>query len=155
LRWLLGGLALVASLAIALLVARKTETPAPAPARVAAPVETSQPLPPPAAPAASLPPVASADPEAERRAEIRARLEASIAEHLPDLKLSSDELDAAADALVRLRAARRELAALPRTPENAARLRELTAAIGAAYADFEYVVELDPAEFTERVEEDE
>lgn len=150
-RWLLGGLALAAGLAVALFVARQQAAP-PERAPEAAPVET---LPIAPAPAAPRPPVPSADPEEERRAAIRARLEASIAEHLPDLKLSSDEVDAAADALGRLRAARRELAALPRTPENAARLRELTAAIGAAYADFEYVVELDPAEFTERVEEDE
>jgi hypothetical protein len=98
---------------------------------------------------------APADPEAERRVAIRARLDASLTEHLPELKLSSEELDAATDALMRLRAARRELAELPRTPENAARIRELKAAIGTAYADFEYVVELDPAEFTERVEGDE
>ena len=111
-------------------------------------------MPAPAAPAA---PTEAAGPEAERRAAIRARLEASIAEHLPDRKLSSDQLDAATDALLRLRAARLELAALPRTPEHAERLRELTAAIGEASADFEYVVDLDPAEFTERVsrEEDE
>ena len=94
------------------------------------------------------------DPEQPLREEIRAWLEAAIAEKLPDLKLSSDQLDAATDALLRLRAARREMRALPRTPENAERLEELRETMGDASADFEYVVELDPVEFTELVEEE-
>jgi len=95
------------------------------------------------------------DPERALRTRIRARLEASLAERLPDLALSASELDAATDALLRLRRARLELRALGRTPENASRLRELRAEIGEASADFESVVELDPIEFTERVSEDE
>jgi hypothetical protein len=132
--------------------------PAAVPAPLAAAPTPSAPLP--VEPVAPLPPVepveppASVDPETARRVAIRTWLEASITEQLPELKLSSDELDAATDALMRLRAARRELTALPRTPETGERIRELTHAIGAAYADFEYVVELDPADFTELLEED-
>jgi hypothetical protein len=37
------------------------------------------------------------------------------------------------------------LAATPRTPENAERLQEAREAVGAASADFEYLVDVDPA----------
>ena len=134
--------------------ASRPRAPSPAPlASPARPPESPLPRPEGAAPqpAASIPgePTDPAPPLAE---ELRAWLEAAIAEKLPDRKLSSDQLDAATDALLRLRAARREMRALPRTPENARRREELREALGEASADFEYVVELDPAEFTELVE---
>src|SRR5699024_4437896 len=70
--------------------------PAPAPERTAA-VRESIPSAPPA-PATRVPaPSAAVDPAAARRAELRARLESDLAEHLPDRKLSSDQLDAATD----------------------------------------------------------
>jgi hypothetical protein len=123
-----------------------------------APEPEPPPAPAAAAPRAEAPPepaplgeprAAPADP---RREAVRARLARDLAAHFPDRKLSSDEIDAAADALMRLRAARLELNELPRTAENAERIRSLTREIGEAYEDFEYVVELDPAEFTERVD---
>jgi hypothetical protein len=155
LRRALLGLALAAALGVALLLTRPSAPP-PEPVRPPEPADAPPTAPPTApAPSRATAPAAPADEEAERRTEIREELEASIAEHLPDLKLSSDQLDAASDALLRLRAAHLELAALPRTPENAERLRELTQAIGQASLDFEYVVGLDPAEFTERVSEEE
>jgi hypothetical protein len=127
--------------------------PPPAPA-AAAPRAEAPPEPAPlgeprAAPADPRREAAPADP---RREAVRARLARDLAAHFPDRKLSSDEIDAAADALMRLRAARLELNELPRTAENAERIRSLTREIGEAYEDFEYVVELDPAEFTERVD---
>jgi hypothetical protein len=154
LRRALLGIALAAALAVVLLLTRSSAPP-PEPVRTTAP-EAAAPEAPAVAPAPSAAPAAAepVDAEAERRAEMRAQLEASIAEHLPDRKLSSDQLDAATDALLRLRAAHLELAALPRRPENAERLRELTEAIGQASLDFEYVVDLDPVEFTERASED-
>jgi hypothetical protein len=155
LRQAVGGLALAVALGAALLVARSSAPP-PEPVRPAVP-RAAAPEAVPAAPAPPVPsePAAPADAEAERRTEIREELEASIAEHLPDRKLSSDQLDAATDALLRLRAAHLELRALPRRRENAGRRRELSEAIGQASLDFEYVVGLDPAEFTERVSEEE
>ena len=129
------------------------EPDAPAARAPRAPPAVAPPAPAPApeASAAPLPAAPPAEPPDDRRVEIRARLERDLAAHFPELKLSSDEIDAAADALVRLREARLELALLPRTPEHGERRRELLREIGRAYEDFEYVVELDPAEFTERV----
>jgi hypothetical protein len=111
-------------------------------------VRRPQPPPPPAptAPAPSL-----ATPAQEPRAALRAQLVAALEGPLTDHKLSSDEIDAATDALLRLREARRELAALPRTPENAERLRELRDAVGTAMGDFEYLLDLDPAELSELI----
>jgi hypothetical protein len=148
-RWLLlGGVTL---LAFAVGVGREVfEEPAPPPAArepAPAPVPNAAPSP---APAPRREP--AAPPSDPRREAVRARLEADLAAHFPELKLASDEVDAATDALMRLRAARLELNKLPRTPENAERMEALLREIGEAYEDFEYVVELDPAEFTERVE---
>jgi hypothetical protein len=82
---------------------------------------------------------------------VRALLERDLADHFPERKLSSDQLDAATDALMRLRAARLELNALPRTAENAARLRELKEELARASADFQYEVGVDPITFTDEV----
>jgi hypothetical protein len=150
-RWiLLGG---CAALAFAIGIARglREEPPAPEPMHAATEPSTPPPptAPPPTAPSASPEAAAPSDP---RREAIRAKLAADLDTHFPELKLSSDEVDAAADALMRLRAARLELDALPRTPDNGERVHELVREIGRAYEDFEYVIELDPAEFTERVD---
>ena len=117
-------------------------TPASAPSASPAPAVPPQPAPAPDGAEAQAPP--------SRRDAVRALLEQSLAEHFPDRKLSSDEIDLATDALMRLRAARLELKALPRTAENAERIRELTAELGQASADFEYLVDVDPITFTER-----
>ena len=128
--------------------------PASAPARPAGEPARARPPPPalPAPGAAPPPEPGSVEVPAppSRRDAVRALLEQSLAEHFPDRKLSSDEMDLATDALMRLRAARLELNALPRTAENAARIRELTTELGQASADFEYVVDVDPITFTER-----
>jgi hypothetical protein len=148
-RWLLlGGAAL---LAFAVGVARgMLEPPEAAPPRApAAAAAVPEAAPPPAPAPIEAPAPAPLD---LRREAVRARLEADLAAHFPELRLSSDEIDGATDALMRLRAARLELKALPRTPENAERIAALRREMGEAYEDFEYVVELDPAEFTERVE---
>ena len=127
-----------------------SEEPPPPPEREAAPARTSEIPTPPQAAAGPEPESAEAPTAGTRRDAVRTLLEADLAEHFPDRKLSSDELDAAADALMRLRAARLELKALPRTRENAERIRELTAELGQASADFEYLVDLDPIAFTEQ-----
>jgi len=82
---------------------------------------------------------------------VRAALADALARHQPSLKLSSEELDAAASALWRLREARLELRALreaPDSPTASERRRALREAIGRASEDFRYHVEMSPAEFT-------
>ncbi len=83
---------------------------------------------------------------------LRAALAEAIAERLPSHKLSSDELDRLADAAFRLRQAQRALRALPATSEHAERRRALREEIAAAGADFEYVLEMTPGEFTAQVQ---
>jgi hypothetical protein len=145
--WLAGA----ALLAFAVGIARGLRETEPAVAPELSPGAATAPPPAEAAP----PPTPSALPRAAAvpspEQELRAALEADIARHLPDRKLSSDQLDAAADALVRLRDARRALAALPRTAENASLRRELHDAIAQASADFQYLVDLDPAAFVATV----
>jgi len=145
--WLLAGAAL---LALAVGVVRGLREPLRPAAEAPAAGEPALPERPPAAATAPGPAVAPAPAPASRRDAVRALLEKSLAEHFPDRKLSSDELDAAADALMRLRAARLELRALPRTAENAERLRELEEEMGRAFEDFEYLVDVDPVTFTEK-----
>jgi hypothetical protein len=147
--WLLAGAA-VLSLVVG--VVRGLREP---PARGAEAPAAGEPAPPERPPRAAAAPVpapevAPAPAPPSRREAVRALLEKSLAEHFPDRKLSSDELDAAADALLRLRAARLELRALPRTSENAERLRELSEEMGRAFEDFEYLVDVDPVTFTEK-----
>ncbi len=143
--WLLAGAAL---LALVVGVVRGLREPLPPAAEAPAPGDPALPERPPAA--APAPEVAPAPAPPSRRDAVRALLEKSLAEHFPDRKLSSDELDAAADALMRLRAARLELRALPRTADNAERLRELNEEMGRAFEDFEYLVDVDPVTFTEK-----
>jgi hypothetical protein len=148
--WLL---AAAGVLALALGVVRGLREPVPPVAEAPAAREPAGPgqAPPASAPPAPAPESEAAEaPPPSRRDAVRALLEQSLAEHFPDRKLSSDELDAAADALMRLRAARLELRALPRTPENAERLRELGEEMGRASEDFEYLVDVDPITFTEK-----
>jgi hypothetical protein len=147
--WLLAGAAL---LALVVGVVRGLREPLPPAAEAPAAGEPAPPERPPPAAAAPIPaPEASPGPAPpSRRDAVRALLETSLAEHFPDRKLSSDELDAAADALLRLRAARLGLRDLPRTPENAERLRELNEEMGRAFEDFEYLVDVDPVTFTEK-----
>jgi hypothetical protein len=157
--WLLAGAAL---LALVVGVVRGLREPAPPAAERPAAREAAeaQPAPPAAEPQTPLamppgPAAGTAEPPApvsppSRREAVRALLEQDLAEHFPDRKLSSDELEAATDALMRLRAARLELRALPLTPENAERIRALKEEMGQAALDFEYVVDVDPITFTEK-----
>jgi hypothetical protein len=149
--WLLGSMAL---LAFGIGLARELREPRPESPEPSRPAARAAGLPP--APAASEAGAARLAPRdapasASARDEIRAALEASLAESLPDRKLSSDQLDAATDALLRLSEAQRSLRILPRTRQNAERLAELREAIGQASADFEYVIDLDPARFLQAV----
>jgi hypothetical protein len=145
--WLL---AAAGGLALALGVVRGLREPVPR----AAPPAREPALPEPEPFAGSPPPPAPGAPAApapDERAELAAALAAELAERLPDRKLSSEELDAAAGALLRLRDARRALRELPRTPENAVRRRELGEEMARATEDFEYVMDLDPAAFLRAV----
>lgn len=148
--WLL---AAAGALALAIGVARGLREPVPtasdAPPVHETPVPEAPLAPPP--PAAAPTPGDAAAPAADERAEIAAALAADLAEHLPDRKLSSEEIDAAAGALLRLRDARRALRELPHTPENATRRRELGEEMARAAEDFEYQVDLDPADFLRAV----
>jgi hypothetical protein len=83
---------------------------------------------------------------------IRALLQGAFEFHLPRHKLSSDDYEQLTDAVVRIRAARREMAELTVSVENAERLRELRETLVDALSDFEYVADLSPAEFTELVQ---
>ena len=158
--WLLAGAAL---LALVIGIVRGLREPAPPAAepQAQAPNPSEEPQAPLATPPAPAPETAeppapeTAEPPApvsppSRREAVRTLLEQDLAEHVPDRKLSSDELDAATDALMRLRAARLELRALPLTPENAERIRALKDEMGQASLDFEYVVDVDPITFTEK-----
>jgi len=130
------------------------EPPLPKPPAPAAPadaiaVERGEPAPA-REPETGEPETAAAAAAPTRRSAVRAQLEQSLAEHFPSHKLSSDQLETATDALLRVRAARLELNATPRQPEHAERIRALTAELRQAAEDFEYVVGVDPITFTER-----
>lgn len=133
------------------------DTPAPA---APAPVVTPPPsVPPePVAPSRAAPePVSAAwfDAAGEPSPELmRAALAEAIAEKLPGHKLSSDELDRLAEAAVRLREAQRALRALPQSDAHAAERGVLVEEIRAAGADFAYVLEMTPGEFTAQVQTD-
>lgn len=94
---------------------------------------------------------ASAEPQPDREA-IESFLRAALDAHLPEIRLSSEEIAEAADALARLRRARQELGELEPGAENAERRRALTEQLGRAVDDFRYVLEMSPAEFTARVQ---
>jgi hypothetical protein len=82
------------------------------------------------------------------RALVLASLRSAVERELPSHKLSSDQYDTLADAVLQMRAAREALARLPADAAHAARARELREQLGQAAADFEYVLEMSPAEFT-------
>lgn len=79
-------------------------------------------------------------------------LRGAIETYLPDRKLSTDQYARLADAVETLRGAREELRELDYTAENAERRRELVDALGHAVADFEYILEMSPGEFSDRVQ---
>lgn len=83
---------------------------------------------------------------------IQGALRGAIEEYFPRRKLSSDQLERLTDAVTSLRDSRAELRGLPFTSEAAERRRELVEAIGAATSDFEYILEMSPAEFTAAVQ---
>lgn len=83
---------------------------------------------------------------------VRTTLAEVIEARLPDLKLSDVELDALADATIRMRDARARLRALPKTRENADRREREAMRLADAVGDFSYVAEMTPEEFTRRVD---
>jgi hypothetical protein len=164
--WLVAGAAVVALVAVAVVLWRPAppaDPPRPAPPPSAEPriAEPAPPVPAPApAPAEPVPPGEAEpggsgilDSEGEpTRALVLASLRASIEEHLPSYKLSSEEYDDLADAVLRIRATQQRIRALSLDPENAPRLRSLREDLADAAADFEYVLEMSPAEFSARVQ---
>lgn len=90
------------------------------------------------------------DPDPELEA-IRSTLSDAIAVHLPRLSLSDRELDELASATRRLRDAQAELRTIPETREYADRRATLNRRLENAVADFTYLVDLTPGEFTRRV----
>ncbi len=125
--------------------------PAPAPAIPVAPPPAPRAATPPAAlpPADAIAPDESAVPD---RAFVRQALQEAFAEKLPDRRLSDDDFDKLADAVLRMRAARERMAALSLNRENAAELARLREELTAAVTDFEYVSELTPSAFSALVE---
>jgi hypothetical protein len=85
---------------------------------------------------------------------VRLALADAIEERLPDLKLSAAELDALADATLRLRRAQQTLRELPEDSSKAKARAEARRHLTEAISDFTYVVEMTPAEFSERVQTD-
>lgn len=84
---------------------------------------------------------------------IRRAFESALAESFPDRRLSSDEVEKASSALHRLRETRIEMRALPMEPEHAEERRRLIDEMNEATRDFEDVMDMDPAEFTETAQE--
>lgn len=83
---------------------------------------------------------------------VRAALADALARRYPDLERSPEEIDRAADAVLRIRAAQEALAALPLTLENAGRRLSLREKIQVASAAFREAIGLSPDEFTEGLE---
>ncbi|MDP3936942.1 MAG: hypothetical protein Q8R92_02260 [Deltaproteobacteria bacterium] len=127
--------------------------PAPAPAGTVAPPPAPRvAIPPPAPPPAGA--TSPDEPAAPDRALVREALQEAFAEKLPDRRLSEEEFDKLADAVLRMRAARERMAALSLTRENAAELAQLREDLNTAVTDFEYVSELTPSAFSALVEPD-
>jgi DNA-binding transcriptional ArsR family regulator len=85
---------------------------------------------------------------------VLASLRAAIERKLPGQKLSSEEYDQLAEAVLRMRSVQQQLRGVPPTAENAERLRALREELATAAGDFEYVLEMSPAEFTAQVQPD-
>ncbi len=85
-------------------------------------------------------------------ARVRETLATAIETHLPDLVLSEKELDDLARATLRLRSAQAALRVIPKTREHADRRALERRRLEEAVADFTYLVEMTPAEFTRRVD---
>jgi hypothetical protein len=83
---------------------------------------------------------------------VRYSVASAIEAHLPSYKLSSEQYDALADALVRMRRLRREISEIRRSPEHAKRIAELRTELMRADEDFAYILGMSAAEFTERVQ---
>ena len=102
------------------------------------------------------PATAEADPspvgEEVGRATIRTALEQAFQEHLPDQGLSDADYERLTDAVIRMRAARQELNALPVSAENAEMIRRLREELNEALNEFQAVAGMDAVEFTRRVE---
>ena len=84
----------------------------------------------------------------------RQTLRTAIESHLPGLSLSTNELDDLARATLRLRAAQTALRTIPRTREHADQRALERRRLEEAVADFTYLVEMTPAEFSRRVAPD-
>jgi hypothetical protein len=100
------------------------------------------------------PPGAPIDPAESSFSLVRSTLADAIEAHLPSLKLSGSELDALADATLRMRSAQQSLRTLPERREHAMRRAEARRLLEQAIVDFTYVAEMGPAEFTRRVQPD-
>jgi hypothetical protein len=83
---------------------------------------------------------------------VLASLRAAIETHLPGHKLTDVEYEQLADAILEMRAARQRLRGVPLDAEHAEERRRLREELAGAAADFEYVLEMSPAEFTARVQ---
>ena len=83
---------------------------------------------------------------------VRETLATAVETHLPGLALSDNELDDLAQATLRLRRAQAALRTIPKAREHADQRARERRRLEGAIADFTYLVEMTPAEFTRRVE---
>jgi hypothetical protein len=86
------------------------------------------------------------------RALVREVLEETFESQLPDRRLTREQYEALTDAVLRIRAARRSLAQLSLTPENAQAANRLREELTYALTDFQEVAGLTTVEFTELVQ---
>lgn len=84
----------------------------------------------------------------------RNTLVTTIDEHLPDLKLSETQLDDLTDATLRLRSAQQALREIPITREHAGRRALERERLAEAVADWSYVAEMTPDEWSREVARD-
>ncbi len=82
------------------------------------------------------------------RAFMRSAFESAVAEHFPDRRLSSDEVERVTDSLMDLREAKEALRTLPIDAEHAEQRRRLVERIGEASDAFRDVMDITPSEFT-------
>ena len=85
---------------------------------------------------------------------LRQAFEQALSETFVDERLSSDEIEKASSALLRIREARIAMRALPMEPENARERRRLIEVMNEATRDFGDVMDMDPAAFTEAAQAD-